>query len=229
MLISYMLALETLTGNMSGSITDLMRGLGYVGIFLLMTIESAGIPIPSELIMTFGGYLASTGKINWLLAAFIGTLGTGLGSAIGYAVGAWGGKALVDRYGGYIGVTPDKMLWAEQWFCKFGESAVFYTRLLPVVRTLVNVPAGLLGMNFYKFMAYTIAGALPWCLVLSFLGFSLGKNWDEVLQYSHPIALAIGIITLALIVGVIAVYLMVRLGYMKKETVMKYLRFFTHV
>jgi membrane protein DedA with SNARE-associated domain len=220
-----MLILDSLTG----SITDLVSRMGYEGIFLLMAIESAGLPIPSELIMTFGGYLASMGKINWLLAALIGTLGTGFGSAIGYAIGAWGGKPLVDRYGRYLGVTPDKMVWAEKWFCKFGESAVFYTRLLPVVRTIVNVPAGLLGMSFYKFMAYTIAGALPWCLVLAYLGFSLGKNWDEVLQYSHPIAWAIGGLVLAIIVGAIVVYLLVRLGYMKKETVMKYLKFITHI
>ena len=133
--------------------------MSYEGIFILMAIESAG----------------------WILAAVIGTLGTGFGSAIGYAIGAWGGKPIVDRYGKYIGVTPDKMVWAEKWFCKFGESAVFYTRLLPVVRTIVNVPAGLLGMNFYKFMGYTIAGALPWCLVLAYLGFSLGSNWESVL------------------------------------------------
>ena len=216
-------------GSLSGSITGWLSRMGYEGIFVLMAIESAGLPIPSELIMTFAGYLASLGKINWLLAALIGTLGTGLGSAIGYAIGAWGGKPLVDRYGKYIGVTPDKMVWAEKWFCKFGESAVFYTRLLPVVRTIVNVPAGLLGMSFYKFMGYTIAGALPWCLVLSYLGFSLGKNWDEVLQYSHPITWAIAIIVVAAIVGAVVLYLLVRLGYVKKETVMRYLRFLTQV
>jgi membrane protein DedA with SNARE-associated domain len=215
--------------SLTGSITDLMSTMGYVGIFLLMAIESAGIPIPSELIMTFGGYLASTGKINWILAAVIGTLGTGFGSAIGYAIGAWGGKPLVDRYGKYLGVTPDKMVWAEKWFCKFGESAVFYTRLLPVVRTIVNIPAGLLGMNFYKFMGYTIAGALPWCLVLAYLGYTLGSNWESIMGYSHILAYAVGGLVLLVIVGAITVYLLVRWGYMKKETVMKYLKFITHI
>jgi membrane protein DedA with SNARE-associated domain len=229
MMSSFMLAVETLFGHISTSITDLLTGLGYTGIFLLMTIESAGIPIPSELIMTFGGYLASTGKINWIMAAVIGTLGTGLGSAIGYGIGAWGGKAVVDRYGGYIGVTPDKMLWAEKWFCKFGESAVFYTRLLPVVRTLVNVPAGLLGMNFYKFMAYTMAGALPWCLVLAFLGYTLGSNWRSIMQYTHLLAYAVGGVVVAIVAGAVILYLLVRQGFVKKETVMRYLRFITHV
>jgi membrane protein DedA with SNARE-associated domain len=224
-----MLAMESFFGNLSTSVTDLVTGLGYAGIFLLMTIESAGIPIPSELIMTFGGYMASLGKINWLLAAVIGTLGTGFGSAIGYAIGAWGGKALVDKYGKYLGVTPDKMVWAEKWFCKFGESAVFYTRLLPVVRTIVNIPAGLLGMNFYKFMGYTLAGALPWCLVLAYLGYTLGSNWESIMGYAHIFGYAIGGLVLLVVLGAIVLYVLVRRGIVKKETVMRYLKFITHV
>ncbi len=215
--------------SLTGSITDLMSSMGYVGIFILMAIESAGIPIPSELIMTFGGYLASTGKINWILAAVLGTLGTGFGSAIGYAIGAWGGKPLVDKYGKYLGVTPDKMVWAEKWFCKFGESAVFYTRLLPVVRTIVNIPAGLLGMNFYKFMGYTLAGAFPWCLVLAYLGYTLGSNWESIMGYAHIFTYAIGGLVLLVILGAIALYVLVRRGIVKKETVMRYLKFITHV
>jgi membrane protein DedA with SNARE-associated domain len=214
---------------LSTSITDLLTGLGYIGIFVLMTIESAGIPIPSELIMTFGGYLSSTGKMNWIVAGIIGALGTGMGSAIGYAIGAWGGKPLVDRYGKYLGVTMDKMVWAEKWFCKFGESAVFYTRLLPVVRTIVNVPAGLLGMNFYKFMAYSMAGALPWCLVLSYLGYTLGSNWESIMGYAHLLTYAVVGLVLIIVVGAIVLYLLVRRGIVKKEAVMKYLKFITHV
>jgi membrane protein DedA with SNARE-associated domain len=224
-----MLAIVSFLGDLSTSITDLLTGLGYIGIFVLMTIESAGIPIPSELIMTFGGYLASTGKMNWIIAGIIGALGTGAGSAIGYAIGAWGGKPLVDKYGKYLGVTTDKMVWAEKWFCKFGESAVFYTRLLPVVRTIVNVPAGLLGMNFYKFMAYSMVGALPWCLVLAYLGYTLGSNWESIMGYAHIFTYAIGGLVLIIVLGAIALYLLVRQGIVKKETVMKYLKFITHV
>ena len=224
-----MFVLASFLAGLSSYITNFLTGLGYVGIFVLMTIESAGIPVPSELIMTFGGYLASTGSLNWVVAAAIGTLGTGLGSAIGFAIGAWGGKPIVDRYGRYIGVTPEKMVWAERWFCKFGESAVFYTRLLPVVRTIVNVPAGLLGMSFYKFMAYSLAGALPWCLVLSYLGFSLGNNWHLVIQYSRPLTWLVVFIVLVIVFGAIGTYLLVRLGIVEKQTVMKYVRFLTQV
>ncbi len=218
-------------GDFTGTITDMLASMGYIGVFVLMTIESAGIPIPSELIMTFAGFLSSgaNAPMNWIVAAIFGALGTGMGSAIGYAIGAWGGKPMVDRYGKYIGVNSDKMVWAEKWFCKFGESAVFYTRLLPVVRTIVNVPAGLLGMNFYKFMAYSMAGALPWCLVLSYLGFSLGERWESIMGYAHILTYAVVAIVAVAVVGAIVLYILVRQGIVKKETVMKYLSFITHV
>jgi membrane protein DedA with SNARE-associated domain len=218
-------------GDLSGTITDMLASMGYIGVFVLMTIESAGIPVPSELIMTFAGFLSSgaNAPMNWVLAAVVGSLGTGLGSAIGYAIGSWGGKPMVDRYGKYLGVTPDKMVWAEKWFCKFGESAVFYTRLLPVVRTIVNVPAGLLGMNFYKFMAYSMAGALPWCLVLAFLGYTLGANWESIMDYAHIFTYAVGGLVAAIVIGAVVLYFLVRRGIVKKETVMRYLRFITHV
>jgi membrane protein DedA with SNARE-associated domain len=218
-------------GDFTGTITDMLASMGYIGVFVLMTIESAGIPIPSELIMTFAGFLSSgaNAPMNWIVAAIVGALGTGMGSAIGYAIGAWGGKPMVDRYGKYIGVNSDKMVWAEKWFCKFGESAVFYTRLLPVVRTIVNVPAGLLGMNFYKFMAYSMAGALPWCLVLSYLGFSLGERWESIMGYAHILTYAVVAIVAVAVVGAIVLYILVRQGIVKKETVMKYLSFITHV
>ena len=218
-------------GDFTGTITDMLASMGYIGVFVLMTIESAGIPIPSELIMTFAGFLSSgaNAPMNWIVGAIVGSLGTGMGSAIGYAIGAWGGKPMVDRYGRYIGVNSDKMVWAEKWFCKFGESAVFYTRLLPVVRTIVNVPAGLLGMNFYKFMAYSMAGALPWCLVLSYLGFSLGERWESIMGYAHILTYAVVAIVAVAVVGAIVLYILVRQGIVKKETVMKYLSFITHV
>jgi membrane protein DedA with SNARE-associated domain len=211
--------------SLTDYITGLISYLGYGAIFVLMTIESVGIPIPSELIMPFGGYLASTGQINWVLAAVAGTLGTGLGSAIGYAIGAWGGKPLVDRYGKYIDATPEKIAKAEKWFGKYGESAVFYTRLMPVVRSMVNVPAGMLNMNFLKFMAYTLAGAFPWCLVLSFIGYTLGENWDKIGQYTHLLDNAMVVVAAAIVIGAVGLYVLVRRGIVKKETVKKYLGF----
>jgi membrane protein DedA with SNARE-associated domain len=224
-----MFALISLVSDITGTITQVVGNLGYLGIFLLMTIESAGIPIPSEVIMTYAGFMATPGGITHvILVAVIGSLGTGLGSAIGYWAGSWGGKPFVDRYGKYFGVNPQRMLWAERWFCKYGESAVIYTRLLPVVRTIVNVPAGLLNMDFKKFMAYSMIGAFPWCLVLAFIGFILGENWESIMGASHLLTYAvIGIVAIILVIGV-ALYVLMKAGIVQRKTIEKYFGFIIH-
>ena len=221
-----MFALISLAGNFTDTITQVVGNLGYLGIFLLMTIESAGIPIPSEIIMTYAGFMATPGGIpHVILVAVIGSLGTGLGSAIGYGIGSLGGKPFVDRYGKYFGVNSKKMLWAERWFCKYGESAVIFTRLLPVVRTIVNVPAGLLNMDFKKFMVYSMIGAFPWCLVLAFVGYLLGANWESIMGASHLLTLAvIGIVVIILIIG-ITLYLLMKAGIVQRKTLEKYFGF----
>lgn len=225
-----MFALISMAGGISNSVIQFIGNLGYLGIFVLMAIESAGIPIPSEIIMTYAGFLATGGGIaHVVLVAAIGSIGTGLGSAIGYLIGSLGGKPLVDRYGKYIGVNADKMLWAERWFCKYGESAVIYTRLLPVVRTIVNVPAGLLGMDFKKFLAYSMAGAFPWCLVLALFGYVVGENWSSIMRFSHWLALGVIVIVVAIAAAGIVLYILVKAGIVQKKTVEKYLGFFLHV
>lgn len=220
----------SLVGDITAAITGILGNLGYLGVFILMTIESAGIPIPSEVIMTYGGFMATPGGISHVVAvAVIGSLGTGLGSAIGYFVGAWGGKPFVDKYGKYIGVTSQKMLWAEQWFCKYGESACIYTRLLPVVRTIVNVPAGLLNMNFSKFILYSMLGAFPWCLVLAMIGYILGENWESIMGASHLLTYAVVAIVAAVILAAIVLYILVRKGVVPRETVDRYLGFIMQI
>lgn len=225
-----MFGLESVVSDISSMITGLILNMGNIGVFILMTIESIGIPLPSEVIMPYGGFMASRGgllDVAW--ATLAGVLGTGLGSAVGYWIGQYGGKAFVDRYGKFMGVTPHKMVWAEKWFCKYGESAVFYTRLLPVVRSIVNVPAGLLGMNFYKFLFYTMAGALPWCLFLTLVGFVLGDHWESITAYSHLLTYAIvGIIVIAAAACII-IALLVRQGIIKRQTIDKYISFLTKV
>lgn len=225
-----MFALISLVDNITSTITGVIGNLGYLGIFILMTIESAGIPIPSEVIMTYGGFMAAPGGFYHVIAvAIIGSLGTGLGSAIGYFVGAWGGKPFVDKYGKFLGVNSHKMLWAEQWFCKYGESACIYTRLLPVVRTIVNVPAGLLNMDFKKFMAYSMLGAFPWCLVLASIGYMLGENWESIMGASHLLTYAVvGIVAVVILAG-IAVYLLMKAGIISRNTVERYLGFLTQI
>jgi len=220
----------SLAGDITSTVTDVIGNLGYLGIFLLMTIESAGIPIPSEVIMTYGGFMAAPGGILHVIAvAVIGSLGTGLGSAIGYFIGAWGGKPFVDKYGKFIGVNSNKMLRAERWFCKYGEAACIYTRLLPVVRTIVNVPAGLLNMDFKKFMAYSMLGAFPWCMVLAFVGYILGENWESILGASHVLTVAVLGIVAVIVVAGIAIYVLMRMGILPEKVVKKYLGFLVDV
>ena len=210
--------------------TGIISNMGYIGIFILMTIESAGIPIPSEIIMTYAGFLASGNGIPHLvLVAFIGSMGTAFGSAIGYGIGAWGGKPFVDKYGKYFGLSTQKMLWAEKWFCKYGESACIYTRLLPVVRTIVNIPAGLLGMNFYKFIFYSIVGSFPWCLVLSTVGYVLGVNWQSIMRYTHMFSVLIVALIVILVLGCVVLYALLKVGIVKWQTVEKYLGFIWRV
>ncbi len=225
-----MLAIDSIVGDITGHITGFIGSLGYIGVFILMTIESVGIPIPSEVIMTYGGFIATPGGIpHVILVAVIGSLGTGLGSAIGYAAGRWGGKAFVDRYGKFFGFTPEKMLWAEQWFCKYGESACIYTRLLPVVRAIVNVPAGLLNMNFPKFLIYSMVGAFPWCLVLAMIGFILGENWESIMGASHLLTYAVAAIAAAIIAAAIAVYVLTKAGIIPRQALDKYLGFLARI
>ena len=220
----------SIAGDITSTVIDIIGNLGYLGIFILMTIESAGIPIPSEVIMTYAGFMATPGGITHVFAvAVIGSLGTGLGSAIGYGIGAWGGKPFVDRYGKYFGVNSQKLLWAERWFCRYGESACMYTRLLPVVRTIVNVPAGLLNMDFKKFMAYSMLGAFPWCLVLASVGYILGSNWQSIMGASHLLSYAIGAIVAGIILAAVIIYALVKAGILPEKTVRKYLSFLLDV
>lgn len=219
-----------IVGDLTAAITSIIGNMGYPGVFLLMAIESAGIPVPSEVIMTYGGFISAPRGIAGIVAvAIIGSLGTGLGSAIGYFVGAWGGKPFVDKYGGIFGISPQKMLWAERWFCKYGEHACIYTRLLPVVRTIVNVPAGLLGMDFRKFIAYSMLGAFPWCLVLASIGFVLGENWESIMGASHLLTYSIIGLAAILAIAAVVLYALVRRGVISRDTVKKYIGVLLHL
>lgn len=225
-----MLAFGSILGDITGTVMGIIHSMGYTGVFIVMTIESAGIPIPSEVVMPYAGFLASDGGIaHLLLVAAIGCLGTGLGSAIGYGVGRWGGKPFINKYGKYLGVTPDKMLWAERFFCKYGEAACIYTRLLPVVRTFVNVPAGLLGMDFPKFMAYTMIGAFPWCLGLASIGYILGDRWEAIVGMADLITYAFLGVIAVLVLAAAVLYVLIKRGVVKQKEVERYLGFMLHV
>ncbi|MFA5777178.1 MAG: DedA family protein [Parcubacteria group bacterium] len=174
--------------------------LGYSGVALMMAIESACVPLPSEIIMPFSGYLVSTGKFSLLGVSLAGAIGCVLGSALAYWVGYYGGRPMAEKYGKYILVTNHDLDIADRFFNKYGNTAVFISRLLPVVRTFISLPAGIAKMNFGKFVAYTFLGSLPFCYLLAFVGKKLGDNWNTLGVYFHKFDIVIGVVIL---IGVI--------------------------
>ena len=163
----------------SAFIVATISTLGYAGIVLLMAIESACIPLPSEIIMPFSGYLVYTGRFNIWLVSIAGAFGCVGGSLVAYWIGMYGGRPLIEKYGKYILISHHDLDLADRWFDRFGEIIVFVSRLLPAIRTFIAFPAGVARMNLKKFVIYTFAGSLPWCLGLAYAGQKLGERWDK--------------------------------------------------
>lgn len=180
--------------------TDVIGDYGYYAVVVLMILESACIPIPSEVTMVFGGFLVSRGRLDFFWVGMLGTLANVLGSWLAYWVGLVGGRPLIERWGKYIFLRKHELDRAEIWFEKHGEAAVFVSRLLPVVRTFISLPAGVAKMPFVKFTLYTFLGCLPWTFALTWAGFLLGENWETFLKYGEPVSIAIGIILLGVLV-----------------------------
>jgi membrane protein DedA with SNARE-associated domain len=164
-------------------IYTVMNAAGYGGITLLMAIESACIPLPSELIMPFAGYLVSQGHLNLIWAATAGAIGCNVGSVIAYEIGYYGGRPLVERYGSYILMSRHDVELADRFFKRFGGAAIFVGRLLPVVRTFIALPAGIARMPRLPFHIYTFLGSWPWCFGLAYLGVKLGDHWMDLKPY----------------------------------------------
>lgn len=177
--------LSSLIGPVVERLVAFIASLGYWGIAIGMALESANIPLPSEVILPFGGYLASTGRLSFFGAAMAGTLGGTVGSIISYFLGLWGGRPFLLRYGRYLGINRHHLELAERWFYRYGEATVFFTRLLPVVRTFISLPAGVAAMNFPRFVLYTFLGSLPWSFFLTYLGFKMGQHWEDLRFWFH--------------------------------------------
>jgi membrane protein DedA with SNARE-associated domain len=181
-------------------IKSVMVSTGYGGIVILMAIESACIPLPSELIMPFAGYLVFTGTMKLFWVATAGAIGCNVGSLIAYEIGYYGGRPLVERYGHWIFLSRRELDWADRFFTRWGYLAVFIARLLPVVRTFIALPAGIARMPRGRFHIYTFLGSWPWCLALAYFGMKLGENWRELGKYFHEFDIVIGAV---LVVGII--------------------------
>ncbi|HEX2668774.1 MAG TPA: DedA family protein [Gammaproteobacteria bacterium] len=173
-------------------ITGTLSTLGYAGVVLLMGIESACIPLPSELIMPFAGYLVFQGKLSLWGVALAGAMGCVLGSLVAYYVGLLGGRPLVVKYGRYLFISPQDIEMGDRWFARYGEAIIFVGRLLPVVRTFIAFPAGVARMHLGKFVAYTFVGSLIWCWGLAWIGRALGEHWDTLGAWFHRFDAVIG-------------------------------------
>jgi membrane protein DedA with SNARE-associated domain len=184
-------------------ITHVIQAGGYAGIAVLMGIESACIPLPSEIIMPFAGYVAYLGHFNLFLAATAGAIGCNLGSVVAYWIGAKGGRPLVERYGKWVLMSHHDLDLMTDFFSKYGSIAVLIARLLPIVRTFIAFPAGIAKMNRVKFHVYTFVGSWPWCFVLAYAGKTLGEKWHtdpRFEQVFHRFHLVVEVAVVALAV-----------------------------
>jgi membrane protein DedA with SNARE-associated domain len=160
-------------------IVAVISAAGYLGVVLLMAIESACIPLPSEAIMPFAGYLVSIGQFNLVGAATAGAIGCNVGSTVAYYAAAYGGRKVFERWGRYVLVGPAELDRADHFFARYGSITVFVGRLLPVIRTFIAFPAGLARMPMLKFQIYTFVGSWPWCFGLAYIGLELGNRWNS--------------------------------------------------
>ena len=190
--------MDKLISAMSAWIVAVIAGLGYGGIVLLMAIESACIPLPSEVTMPFAGYLVATGRFNLHIVAIAGAIGCLIGSYAAYYVGASGGRRFLERYGRYVLIAPHELEIADRFFARWGGATVFWSRLLPVVRTFIAFPAGVARMRLLPFTIYTLVGSYLWCLALAYAGLQLGAHWKELGPWFHRFD---GVIAVVIVAG----------------------------
>jgi len=191
---------EHLLDQFKNLVVESVGQWGYLAIFVLMAAESACIPIPSEVTMPVGGLLAAEGRLSFVAVGILGAVANLVGSWLAYGVGRRGGRQLLLRYGRYILIKPHEIEKADRWFERYGAKAVFFSRLLPVVRTFISLPAGVAGMPLAKFSVLTLIGCLPWSFGLAYAGYLLGENWEKILPYTEPVTYGIAAVS-ALLIG----------------------------
>lgn len=193
---------EKILAALAGFAIAVISAGGYWGIALLMAIESACIPLPSEIIMPFAGYLVSTGRFDLYLAATAGAIGCNLGSIVAYEIGKRGGRPMAERWGRFVLIGPGELDAADRFFARWGSMAVLIGRLLPVIRSFIAFPAGVARMKLVPFHVYTFVGSWPWCFGLAWVGMKLGDKWDSdprVKAAFHSADLLIGVVLIALV------------------------------
>lgn len=162
-----------------------IENLGYIGIFVLMLLESTATPVPSEAVMPFAGFLVYSGKFNFILVSLAGAFGSLAGALISYYIGKFLGKKFIINYGKYLLISEKHLIATENFFNKYGSVAIFFARFVPVVRHLISFPAGIVEMNIIKFSIYTFAGSFVWCFILTYFGYLLAENWKIIRNYTE--------------------------------------------
>ena len=186
-----MYILTEVLGAIAAFCISVISSIGYFGIFLLMIMESMILPVPSELVMPFAGFLIASGEMNFWMIIIFATLGSLVGSLISYYLGKYGGNKLVLKYGNYFLLNEEHLKKTEKWFSKKGELTIFIGRFIPIVRHIISIPAGIGKMNLKKFMIYTLIGAGIWNAFLTYIGFILGNNWERIQEYSDYVSFGV--------------------------------------
>ena len=199
------LVLAAVTDKLTEFATDVVGDMGLPGIFLLMAPESACIPIPSEATMLFAGFNVYKGEYSLFAAVAVGSVANLVGSWIAYGIGYYGRLELLEKHGKFLHITPSHLAWADRWFERYGAPAVFFSRMLPIIRTFISLPAGIARMPFWKFSALTLAGCIPWVFMLTFAGQKAAENWTSWKDSLHYVDY-----TVAVLIVLGAVYLAVR-------------------
>jgi membrane protein DedA with SNARE-associated domain len=200
-----MLVLASISERLVTFAVNVIGDLGLFGVFVLMLAESACIPIPSEATMLFAGFNVSNGHYPLWEPVVVGVAANVAGSWIAYAIGYYGRIDLIEKHGHFLHITPARLQWADRWFSRHGEATVFFSRMLPIIRTFISLPAGVAKMPFWRFTAFTVAGCIPWVLMLAAIGNAAGDNWRHWKHYfSYLDYLAAAVI----VIGI--VYLIVR-------------------
>jgi membrane protein DedA with SNARE-associated domain len=202
--LAHALHLASITDPLVRFATNLIGDLGLAGVFVLMLLESACIPIPSEATMLFAGFNVSEGHYSLLAVTAVGSSANLVGSWIAYAVGYYGRIDVLERHGPKVGIKTSHLAVADRWFARHGDATVFITRLLPVVRTFISLPAGVARMPFWRFTAFTLAGCIPWVLLLAFIGQQVGARWETWKDSLHYVDYAV---VALVVIGVVALVL----------------------
>ncbi len=179
---------------------NLIDKTGYVGIFILSALEGCAIPIPSEVVLPFSGFLSMSGRFSLLVVIFVATVANLVGAIILFWVGKSEGRWFLEKYGKYVLINNHDIQKGDDWFKKYGDRAIFWSRMLPVVRTYISLPAGIAEMNFYKFSLYTFFGSLPWNAALAIIGYKAGENWRVLENYFRKLDLFIVILIVVLVI-----------------------------